>query len=383
MKVVDGKNGYAKIFTDQVEETAIEQIKQLCAQPWIGGANIRIMPDVHAGAGCTIGTTMKIKDIVVPNLVGVDIGCGMEVVNIGSADVDFVKLDRFVRKKIPSGFSSRGIPHQLYAPLAAEELDRLRQPGILGMAGGMERVLKSVGTLGGGNHFIEVNQDSEGELCIVIHSGSRNFGLQVANYYQAIANERQPYADKDLAFLTGTMAQDYMWDMEIAQRFAQLNRQAMMIDILDYLESATGEVQAVNYSFTTIHNYIETAVDGSRTLRKGAVSAKAGERFIVPINMRDGSLICEGKGNPDWNMSAPHGAGRLMSRGVARRQLSVDDFKSQMSGIYSTSVNASTLDESPMAYKDAENIINNIEPTAKVVEMIKPLYNFKAAERSR
>lgn len=374
MKVVKGKNNFAKIYTDEVEQTALDQIELLCDQPWTKGLSIRIMPDVHAGAGCTIGTTMEVKDYVVPNLVGVDIGCGMEVAKLEPQDIDLVKLDRFVRKKIPSGFAKRSTLHEVYAPLAREKVLDIYATEAVAKAGGIDAVLASVGTLGGGNHFIEMNKNEAGELYIVIHSGSRNLGLQVANYYQKIADERQPFADKGLAFLTGETANAYLHDMMIAQDFAMLNRHAMMYDILQFLE-----VEPIE-TFTTIHNYIDPE---TKILRKGAVSAKKGEKFIIPINMRDGSLICVGKGNDDWNQSAPHGAGRLLSRNEAKKNLSVDEFKKQMEGIYTTSANISTLDESPMAYKGMENIVNNIEPTADIIENIKPIWNFKAAERSR
>lgn len=238
----------------------------------------------------------------------------------------------------------------------------------------MPKKSASVGTLGGGNHFIEMNKNEVGEIYIVIHSGSRNLGLQVANYYQKIADERQPFTEKGLSFLTGEATKSYLHDMMIAQEFAELNRHAMMYDIINYLGVYPVE------TFTTIHNYIDPA---TCILRKGAVSAKKGEKFIIPINMRDGSLICVGKGNDDWNQSAPHGAGRLMSRTKALKNLSVEEFKKQMEGIYTTSANKSTLDESPMAYKGMENIVNNIEPTANIIENIKPIWNFKAAERSR
>lgn len=374
MKVVQGNYNFAKVYTDEVEPSALDQIKLLCDQPWTKGLSIRIMPDAHAGAGCTIGTTMEVKDYVVPNLVGVDIGCGMEVARLEPQDIDLVEFDRFIRKKIPSGYSKRSAPYELYAPLATEQIHKLYSQDIILKAGGIDAILCSVGTLGSGNHFIELNKSETGELYIVIHSGSRNFGLQVANYYQKIADERQPFADKGLAFLTGDTTKAYLHDMMIAQEFATLNRHAMMYDILQYLG-----VEPVE-TFTTIHNYIEPE---THILRKGAVSAKKGEEFIIPINMRDGSLICVGKGNKDWNYSAPHGAGRLMSRSQAKKSLSVDEFKKQMEGIYTTSVNFSTLDESPMAYKGMENIVNNIEPTADIIENIKPIYNFKAAERSR
>lgn len=374
MKVIKGKYNIAKIYTSEVEQSALDQIELLCNQPWTNGLKIRIMPDVHAGAGCTIGTTMQVEKYVVPNLVGVDIGCGMEVAKLTPQDIDLVKLDRFIRKKIPSGFAKRSVPHKMYSQLAEEQLTKINASEAIEKAGGISAVLCSIGTLGGGNHFIELNKNDGGEIYIVIHSGSRNFGLQTANYYQKIADERQPFADKGLAFLTGDTAKAYLHDMIIAQEFAKFNRHAMMYDILDFLG-----VEPVE-TFTTIHNYIDP---GSKILRKGAVSAKKGEKFIVPINMRDGSLICVGKGNPDWNCSAPHGAGRLMSRKQAKESLSVDEFKKQMEGIYTTSANISTLDESPMAYKGMDNIVKNIEPTAEIVEVIKPIYNFKAAERSR
>ena len=375
MKVIKVKGNYnfAKIYTDEVEQAALDQVKLLCDQPWTKGSQIRIMPDVHAGAGCTIGTTMEVKDYVVPNLVGVDIGCGMEVAKLEPQDIDLVKLDRFIREKIPSGFAKRSTPHELYTPLAKKILDKIYAAHLVQKPYWYD-IMKSVGTLGGGNHFIELNKNDIGEIYIVIHSGSRNIGLQIANYYQKIADERQPFADEGLAFLTGEACEHYLHDMELAQEFATLNRHAMMHDILQYLD-----VEPVE-TFTTIHNYIEPE---THILRKGAVSAKEGEKFIIPINMRDGSLICVGKGNKDWNYSAPHGAGRLMSRMQAKKNLSVDVFKKQMEGIYTTSANISTLDESPMAYKGMENIVNNIEPTADIIENIKPIYNFKAAERGR
>lgn len=373
MKVVKGKHNTAIVFTDEVEQSALDQIELMCDQPWAKDLDIRIMPDVHAGAGCTIGTTFKIKNWhICPNLVGVDIGCGMEVANLGKVDIDLVKLDQFIRENIPAGFAKRETPREPFATEAGQRLEKLNEKAIISKAGGLDNVLLSVGTLGGGNHFIELDKDDEGNIYIVIHSGSRNFGLQVANYYQAIADERQPFADKDLAFLTGDTAKAYLHDMTIAQEFANLNRRAMMSDILEYLDVKPVE------TFTTIHNYIEP---GTWTLRKGAVSAKEGEKFIIPINMRDGSLICVGKGNNDWNQSAPHGAGRLMSRQQAKKSLSVDEFRKQMEGVYTTSANASTLDESPMAYKSADNIVSNIEPTANIIKVIRPIYSFKAAER--
>lgn len=400
MRRIKGNYSEAVVFTDEIEDEAVEQIKTLCDQEFAEGANLRIMPDVHAGAGCTIGTTMKIKDKIVPNLVGVDIGCGMETVILRGIELDLIGLDRFVRKKIPSGFKIHGEPHKEYGDLAEPILKELRCPV------DMNKAMKSIGSLGGGNHFIEANRDDDGNTYIVIHSGSRHLGLEIANYYQNLAWQKlsqQPQYDaqktieklkaegrekeianeleklkkmgapvpKDLAYLEGQDFDDYLHDMGIAQQFAVYNRHAMMFDIINAMELGS----YIEDRFTTIHNYID--ID-SMILRKGSVSAKRGEKLLIPINMRDGSLICEGKGNDEWNQSAPHGAGRLMSRTKAFKTLSLDKFKEQMSGIYSTSVRKSTLDESPMAYKSAENILNNISPTAKVIKIIRPIYNFKA-----
>lgn len=374
MRIIQGGYSIAKVFTDEIEDSAINQINLLCNQPWTEGLKIRVMPDVHAGAGCTVGTTMEVKDYVVPNLVGVDIGCGMIVAKLASKDINVVKLDQFIRQNIPAGFAKRAKLSEEYAQPAEELLSKIRAVETITRAGGTNAVVQSLGTLGGGNHFIEVDRNEAGELYLVIHSGSRNFGLQVANYYQRIADERQPFAEKGLAFLTGLATQDYLYDMALAQEFALMNRNAMLHDIVGFLGEKPVEV------FTTIHNYIEPETN---ILRKGAVSAKAGERFIIPVNMRDGSLICVGKGNPDWNYSAPHGAGRLMSRSQAKKSLTVEEFEKQMEGIYTTSANASTVDESPMAYKGMGNIVENIKPTADIVEVIKPIYNFKNAERSK
>lgn len=369
MKIIKGEYGIAKVYTDLIEESAVEQIQILCDQPFTKGSNIRVMPDVHAGAGCTIGTTMLVKDYVCPNLVGVDIGCGMEVAAIEPQEIDLMKLDKFIRNNIPAGFAKRKKPHELYADMAKDKLMEVVAEEPIKKAGGFDGVIASIGTLGGGNHFIELDKDEDGFIYIVIHSGSRNFGLQVANYYQKLAEKLQPFAAKDLAFLTSETKDAYLHDMMIAQRFAEFNRHAMMLDILKFLETEPIE------QFTTIHNYIE---EGTLILRKGAVSAKEGEKFIIPINMRDGGLICVGKGNKDWNYSAPHGAGRIMSRAKARDTLSITEFIKQMDGVYSTSVGPSTIDESPMAYKDARNIVENIAPTADIIRNIKPIYNFKA-----
>ena len=400
MLEVSGKYNQAKIFTDVVDQASIAQVIELCNQEFTAGSRIRLMPDVHAGAGCTVGTTMTITDRVVPNLVGVDIGCGMETARLREDHLELQKLDKLIREKIPSGFAVRSAVHRYADQIDLEELCCYRHVQML-------RAEKSIGTLGGGNHFIEVDRDEEGQLYVVIHSGSRRLGLEVAKYYQEegykvlnqtdqasldrlIAEMRAAGRQKDiqkelkrrksqkltriprpLAYVAGALFDQYIHDMKLVQHFARLNRQAMLDEIVK------GMKLHVEEQFTTIHNYIDT---DAMILRKGAVSAKAGEQLLIPINMRDGSLLCVGKGNEDWNCSAPHGAGRLMSRGEAKQSFTVSEFKKQMEGIYSTSVGRSTLDECPMAYKGMADILDNIGPTAEVVKVIRPIYNFKAGE---
>lgn len=400
MKLVEGKFNTAKVFTEAVEEDALEQIRILCDQEYAKESRIRIMPDVHAGAGCTIGTTMTIQDAVVPNLVGVDIGCGMETIVVKNRHMELEKLDKLIYQKIPAGFQIRETEHKLNDEIDLTELRCLKDGRI-----NLLRARKSLGTLGGGNHFIEADKDEAGKIYLVIHSGSRHLGLEVANYYQeqayrslngtakkdveeliaeykaagreqeiqssleALKLQIKTQIPKALAYCTGQWMEDYIHDMKIVQHFAMLNRKAMMDEII------RGMKLKVEEEFTTIHNYIDTE---TMILRKGAVSARVGEKLLIPINMRDGSLVCIGKGNPDWNYSAPHGAGRLMSRKKAKNSYTVSEFKKQMSGIYTTSVNAETLDECPMAYKGMEDIVNNIGDTAEIVNIIKPIYNFKA-----
>ena len=362
------------------------------------GQQIRIMPDVHAGAGCTIGTTMTITDKAVPNLVGVDIGCGMETVRLKEKYIEPQKLDKLIRAKIPSGFSIRSKPHRYIEKAKLFELYCFDSINII-------KAEKSLGTLGGGNHFIEADKGRDGAIYIVIHSGSRHLGLEVAKYYQnkaydmlnqcsqdeineliaglkAAGKEKQIQKElkkltsikhtsvpKELAYTEGELFEQYIHDMKIIQEFAMLNRKAMMAEIVKEMGFH------VEDCFTTVHNYIDT---DSMILRKGAVSAKKGEVLLIPINMRDGSLICTGKGNTDWNCSAPHGAGRIMSRGEAKEKLTLSEFKKQMQGIYTTSVSRSTIDEAPMAYKSIDDITGNIEDTVEIDEIIKPIYNFKA-----
>lgn len=402
MVIIEGKYNKAKVFTDVVEEVALSQIKTLCDQEFVKDSKIRIMPDVHAGAGCTIGTTMTIKDKIVPNLVGVDIGCGMETIQIKNKHIELQKLDKLIYEEIPSGFNIRKTAHKYN-----DEVDLTSLRCKLDAKINISRAQMSLGTLGGGNHFIEVDEDEEGNIYVVVHSGSRHLGLEVANYYQEQAykalngntvkdiyrltqeykvagrdkeiqsaindlkKQTKTEIPKALAYLSGQMLEDYIHDMKIVQRFAMLNRKAMIDIIIKGMKLKVAE------EFTTIHNYIDT---DNMILRKGAVSAAKGEKLLIPINMRDGSLICIGKGNPEWNQSAPHGAGRLMSRKQAKNSYTVSEFKKEMKGIYTTSVSDKTLDECPMAYKDMRDIVNNITDTADIIKVIKPIYNYKAGE---
>ncbi|MDR1731550.1 MAG: RtcB family protein [Synergistaceae bacterium] len=400
---IQGAHNTAVCYCSALDEIAAAQIRAVCDQEEFAGCKIRIMPDVHAGRGCTIGTTMTLRDRVVPGMVGVDIGCGMETTKLAERKIDCQALDRLVRQKIPSGRDVRKEPHLLNAEIDLSELRCAARVNL-------ERARRSIGTLGGGNHFIEVDRGTDGALYLVVHSGSRHIGTEVAGYYQdeglgalhgaaafqidetiarlkAEGREREiqktvkemkkrrerltPSAPKDLAYVEGRLFEDYIHDMKIIQRFAGLNRRAMTAEILRGMGWTPEE------TFATVHNYIDTE---AMILRKGAVSAKKGEKLLIPINMRYGSLICVGKGNSDWNESAPHGAGRMMSRKKAFATLSMDEYKASMDGVFSTCVVRDTLDESPMAYKDASEIIRQIEPTAEILGRIEPVYNFKTAE---
>ncbi len=395
-----GTYNEAKIFTDHADESSIAQVRVLLEQEFVSGSRIRLMPDIHAGAGCTIGTTMTITDKIVPNLVGVDIGCGMETALLKEKHIELQKLDKIIYEKIPSGFEIREKTHPYFDEIDLTQLYCYKHIN-------PARAEKSLGTLGGGNHFIEADKDEDGNLYLVVHSGSRHLGLEVAQYYQeegwkalngtakkdielliadlkaqgreqeiqAAVEARKSTVKTDvprtLAYVTGDLFGQYIHDMKIIQKYAVLNRQAMMREIVK------GMKLHVKEQFTTVHNYIDT---DAMILRKGAVSAKKGEKLLIPVNMRDGSLICTGKGNEDWNESAPHGAGRLMSRSAARQAFTVSEFKKQMSGVYTTSVNKGTLDECPMAYKGMEEIVANIADTAEIDKIIRPVYNFKAGD---
>ena len=400
MLTIQGKVNTAVCYATVIEDMAIEQIRRMCDYALTEGSRIRIMPDVHAGAGCTVGTTMTVTDKACPNIVGVDIGCGMYTVHLQETDIDFERMDRAAHM-IPSGMNvwdGRKVHF---------DLTQLTCYRSLKDAGRMER---SLGTLGGGNHFIEVDRASDGSFYLVIHSGSRNLGKQVAEWHQnravdlhmgkdAFFRERdeiiRTYKEQgrrseiqqklkemerafegqvlsvppDICWLTGTYLADYLHDVEICQRFARVNRELMA----EILLRETG-LTAVD-AFHTIHNYIDT---DEMILRKGAIAAHPGERVLIPINMRDGSVLAVGKGNPEWNFSAPHGAGRLMSRSEAREKLRMEDFTASMEGVYTTSVKPETIDESPMAYKSLKDIVDVIRDTVDIVEIIRPVYNFKA-----
>lgn len=397
---IEGKYNIAKVFTDYIEQEAIAQIILLLNQEFVKDNKIRIMPDVHAGAGCTIGLTMTIKDKIVPNLVGVDIGCGMLTIKLNDKEINFAKLDDVIRNHVPSGrnIHEKPLVKQPKNPLSNLYCyDNIEE----------KRAIYSLGTLGGGNHFIEIDKDKDDNHYLVIHTGSRHLGLEVAKYYQRMAfdtcnkagkadieklisdyrkqkryteieqaittlkNTKRTSIPKDLCYLTGSEMDDYLHDIAIIQYFATENRELIAKQIIEYMNFDVDE------TFCTIHNYID--ID-SMILRKGSISAKAGEKVLIPMNMRDGSLICIGKGNDDWNQSAPHGAGRLMSRGVAKANINLDDYKESMKDIWTTSVNEATIDESPMAYKPMESIIENIADTVDIVDIIKPVYNFKASD---
>lgn len=416
-----------KIFTDNIEQEAIDQINELLEQDAFKDGKVRIMPDVHAGKGCVIGFTGDLGDKVIPNIVGVDIGCGMLCVELGKVDIDLEKLDRVIREYVPSG---RNVHERCSNNFDLKRLfcyDKLKDKDWL---------KNSLGTLGGGNHFIEVDEDDDGNKYLVIHTGSRNLGKQVAEIYQDMAIQNCSYDEemriekrniidklrnegreseiqdnltkitenykgmtklpRDLCYLDGKLRDDYLHDMKLCQEFASLNRFRIMVIILrnmfpnpHYIEPGTEEFGTYYSSnhyypigidihfFETIHNYISF---DDNIVRKGAISAKKGERVLIPMNMKDGCIIGIGKGNDDWNQSAPHGAGRIMSRMQAKKTLNLDDFKNSMDGIYTTSVSENTIDEAPMVYKPMNEIIKNIQDTVEIERIIKPIYNFKASE---
>lgn len=394
---VQGKYTEAKVFTEIPQDAALEQIKEMCSQPHMEGLKVRIMPDYHAGKGCVIGTTIAIKDKVVPNFVGVDLGCGLITTKLNLGEVDFEKLDGVVREYMPSGSEIHEDDRE-----CPEEFKR---GNFRAKVLSNDRTAKSLGSLGGGNHFLELSICEEGSYYLTVHTGSRYVGARIAKYYQdegykaikkdglnKLINElkaqgrykeiagritehkkENPPVKKDMAYVEGQLFEDYLHDVELSQRYAKRNREEIVKIVIENM----GWNGLVVEQFDTVHNYIDT---GNKILRKGAVSAQAGERLIIPINMRDGSILAVGKGNAEWNYSAPHGAGRVLSRTKAREQLEVSDFEEEMSGVWSTSVGESTIDEAPDAYKTMGEIMGQIGDTVEVLKIIKPVYNFKATE---
>ena len=399
---IKGKVNTALCYANVIEDEAIEQIRRMCDYPMTEGSRIRIMPDVHSGKGCTIGTTMTITDKAVPNVVGVDIGCGMYTVDLGKVDINFEKVDEAAHF-IPSGMNVWEGRQERF------DLTKLRCYRDLKDT---KRLGRSLGTLGGGNHFIEIDQAADGTKYLIIHSGSRNLGKQVAELYQKLAvNLSRGYGDylkqrdeiirtykeqgrrkeiqealkqlhwqvyesetsmpEDLCYLSGTYLEDYLYDVEVCQAFARRNREKIAEIILERTGMDGGE------SFHTIHNYIDTE---EMILRKGAIAARNGEKVLIPINMKDGSVLAVGRGNPEWNYSAPHGAGRLMSRTKAKSSLSLEEYQKRMEGVYTKKVKEKTLDEAPMAYKSIEDIIDVIRESVDIIDVMKPIYNFKASE---
>ena len=364
----------AKVFTTNINEETIEQITRLLHHPFSEGSKIRIMPDTHIGKGSVVGTTMTFENKIVPDVVGVDIGCGMYLAQLDKTnwkESDFKKLDQVIKDEVPSGSGVRKRSHTF---LKEMNLDSIRAP-----LRRKQRSALSIGSLGGGNHFIELNKDQDEQYYLIIHSGSRSLGHDVATYYQNKAvqqweekgnkNEEGHYVDPEFAYLQGQDMEDYLHDVQLSQKFAHLNRKAMIKEITKAMDIE------IIHSFDTIHNYVDLP---NRMIRKGAISAKAGEEILIPINMRDGSILAEGKGNADWNYSAPHGAGRLLSRTQAKKELTMKEFKRTMQNVYTTSVRKNTLDEAPFAYKPMEEILSRTLDTMTVKSVLTPIYNFKA-----
>lgn len=360
MEIINGKYASASVYATHIEDRAVSQIQMILDNEISRGSKVCIMPDVHPGKIGPIGLTMTIKDRVIPNLLGVDIGCGMLMAKI-EGRLEYPKLDRVIRENIPSGFDIRKKPHSK----AENALDLLNCINHVDQ----DKALRSIGTLGGGNHFIEVDKGEDG-MYVVIHTGSRHLGMEITEYYNRVGKrEGVPY---EMTYLEGDLMQDYLHDVKVATLFAMVNREAILAEILKGMKWKCVD------KWQSVHNYYDILPGGISLLRKGAASAQESERVIIPVNMRDGVIVGEGKGNPDWNFSAPHGSGRVMSRVEVKNHYTVSAFKSDMKGIYSSSIGAGTLDEAPVAYRGIDEIIDVISDSVDVKEVLKPVYNFKA-----
>lgn len=368
MKTVKGIYAEAKIFTDDVEPYAEAQVKMICDNEVASGSTICLMPDIHPGKVAPIGLSMRVTDKIIPQLLGVDIGCGMTCVKLNKSNAEFQKLDRVIRENVPSGFAVRKEPHHMAEEFSYEGLHCIRHIN-------RNKADRSLGTLGGGNHFIELDKGTDGSLYLVVHTGSRHLGEEVAEYYTKLASDRLKAQGKEIpyymSYLEGDDKAAYMEDVRIIQRYAEWNRQIIVREILKGMKWKTVE------QFSTAHNYL----DADRILRKGSVSAHKGERVIIPANMKDGIILGIGKGNADWNESAPHGSGRRLKRDDVKNQYTVSEFKKEMKGIYSSCVGVETLDEAPFAYRSIAEIAEQIRDTVEVTEVLKPVYNFKAGSK--
>lgn len=374
MEILNGKYNYAKVFNcTELDDATRGQIHAFLNNEVSSGSNIVVMPDTHAGKGCVVGMTMTITDKVMPNLVGVDIGCGVTVAKIKARakDLDFNRLDKIIGENVPSGFKIRQKPHKYGEMFDFDKLYCFKHMNI-------DRARLSIGTLGGGNHFIEVDKDGDDNLYLTVHSGSRHLGVEIADWYikqgNEVLKERGVEVPYELTYVDGPLKVDYLHDVRVATEYAYCNREAIITEITKNMKWGIEDV------YNSVHNYIDFSHHAEGIMRKGAISAEKYKKVIIPINMRDGIILGTGKGNPEWNFSAPHGAGRLFSRKQAKEQFTVNQFKASMEGIHCTCINQGTLDESPFVYRDMDDILNVIHDTVEVEKIIKPIYSFKASE---
>lgn len=368
MRKIEGIYAVANVYTNDIEDYAVAQLQMICDNEVSKGSDIRVMPDVHPGKVGTIGLTMTVGDRIIPNLLGVDIGCGMRILRVKAKNIEGMRLDKVIRENVPAGFDVRPKVHHMAESFDLTRLHCYRHVNA-------EKALKSLGTLGGGNHFIEIDKGENG-LYLVIHTGSRHLGAEITEFYiregQKVLKDRDEAVPYEVTYIEGALKEDYIHDVAIAQEFAELNRSIISKEILKGMKWKTDD------EYESVHNYISTLSDGRLILRKGAISAKQNERVIIPINMRDGAILGIGKGNQEWNNSAPHGSGRKLKREDVNQNYTVSEFKTAMKGIYSTCIGSGTLDEAPFAYRRLEDILENISPTVEVKEVIRPVYNYKA-----